>query len=402
VVLAGWMSVSAVGVMAGGCGRPAGRLLVPPEPAVVWPAAPEVARIRWVGALASSADLHAARSGAEAFKAALRGKRPPIRFEGPHGVAVRGGRWLAVADSGGGAVHVLDLQQRTHRVIRGWVDQHAGQAKHAARFLTGAALSAAPIQRLGSPVGVAWAGGRLLVTDAERGEVIEFDADGTYRRRFGGEELVRPVGLAWEADRGRLYVVDGGSHCVRVFDSSGSLVETIGRRGPGAGEFNFPSHICVRDGRMAVADSGNFRVQLLDAEGRCLGIIGQQGDGAGDLSLPKGVAFDSAGHIYVVDARFENVQIFETSGRLLLAFGEEGGGVGRFSLPAGLAIDQEDRIWVADSGNRRVCVLDYLSRRTQNVETSKSRNVETSKRRNVQTSKRRNVQTPRSHEVRES
>ncbi len=350
IVLAGWMGVSAVGVMAGGCGRPAGRLLVAPEPAVVWPAGPEAARIRWVGALASSADLHAARSGAEAFKSALRGKRPPIRFEGPHGVAVRGGRWLAVADSGGGAVHVLDLEQRTHVVIRGWADQPADQAQ---------------IQRLGSPMGVAWAGGRLLVTDAERGEVIEFDADGEYRRRFGGAELVRPVGLAWEAERGRLYVVDGGAHCVRVFDSSGSLVETIGRRGPGAGEFNFPSHICVRDGRLAVADSGNFRVQLLDSDGRCLGIIGQQGDGAGDLSLPKGVAFDSAGHIYVVDARFENVQIFDHSGRLLLAFGEEGGGVGRFSLPAGLAIDQQDRIWVADSGNKRVCVLDYLSRQTQ-------------------------------------
>jgi DNA-binding beta-propeller fold protein YncE len=303
-----------------------------------------------VGAISSSADLHAGTSGAEVFKAALRGPRPPLKFTGPHGVAVRHGRLLAVADASGGAVHLIDLQDRTHRMVRGWEDQ-----------------------RLASPLGVVWVGHRLFVTDAERREVIEFDARGTYVRRFGGDVLVRPVGIAYVASRDQLYVVDGGSHCLRVFELSGSVVATIGERGTREGLFNFPSHLCASPGPLsepgrprpgpqflAVADSGNFRVQLLDLDGRCLGVIGRKGDGAGDFSLPKGVAFDSEGHLYVVDAQFENIQVFDASGRLLLAFGEEGGGVGGFWLPAGLAIDEADRIWVADSGNRRVCVFDYL------------------------------------------
>ncbi len=323
-----------------GCGRPAGPLFAPVKPAAAWPPKPDVARIRWVGSIAGSQDLHAATPGSEVFKAALRGPRPPIRFAGPHGMAISGnGRWLAVADSAGGSVHVLDLTGRTHCLIGGWSGE-----------------------RLGSPVGVVWVGDRLFVTDAKRHEVFVFDRAGSFVRRFGTDALSRPVGIAYVPSRDRLYVVDGGAHCIQVLDTSGATVSTLGRRGTAPGEFNYPSHIAVRDDMLAVSDSGNFRVQLMDLDGNCLRVIGKKGDGAGDFSLPKGVAFDSDGHLYVVDAQFENVQVFDTSGQLLLAFGEEGRGVGRFWLPAGLAIDASDRIWVADSGNRRICAFDYLKR----------------------------------------
>ncbi len=318
-----------------GCGRPAGPLFEVVSPPVVWPRGPDQPRIRWVGSLSGSGDLRAARSGVEVFKAALRGPRPPILFSRPHGVALGPGGLLAVAD--GSAVHVLDLTSRRHVRVAGWSEE-----------------------RWGMPLCVSWVGGDLFVTDARRHEVVVLDSAGQYLRRFGGETLVRPVGLAYVPSRRQVYVVDGGAHCIRVFDVSGSAVETIGERGTAAGAFNYPSHIAHRDGRLAVSDSGNFRVQLLDLSGACVGVIGQKGDGAGDFSLPKGVAFDGEGHVYVVDAHFENVQVFDTSGRLLLAFGEEGNGRGAFSLPAGVAIDEGNRVWVADSGNRRVCVFDYV------------------------------------------
>lgn len=307
------------------------------DPPVVWPRPPERARIRLVGTLSGSADLYAARSGMEAFKAALRGPRPPINFSSPNMVAIGPGGLIAVSDTGLGAVHIVDPVMRTHRLISGWGDQ-----------------------RFGTPLGVTWVGQRLFVTDAERHEVIELDTQGVFRRRFGEDVLKRPVGVAYVASRRQLFVVDGGSHRIVVFDEAGGLVRTIGERGSAAGLFNFPSYICHRDGRLLVADSGNFRVQLLDLDGACLQVIGRKGDGAGDLSLPKGVAFDSEGHVYVVDAQFENIQIYDGEGRLLLAFGQEGAGLGEFSLPAGMAIDENDRIWVADSANRRLSVFDYL------------------------------------------
>ena len=323
--------------LAAGCARPKGVLFEPIDPPRVWPPPPDVPRIRLLGVLSDSRDLKPAQPGAEVLKAALRGPRQPIEFSGPQTVAYRHPGILAVADGAGAAVHLLELESRDHRRVTGWDDQ-----------------------RFGLPMGVAWAGDRLFVADAKRHEVIELDGEGRCRGRFGGDVLQRPVGIAYVPGRRQLYVVDGGAHRITVFGLDGTLVTTLGRPGLKPGEFNFPTHICCAGEQLLVADSGNFRVQLLDLDGRCLRTIGQKGDGAGDFALPKGVAFDSEGHLYIVDAQFENVQIFDPEGRLLMAFGEEGRKLGEFWLPAGVAIDEQDRIWVADAGNRRIQVFAFM------------------------------------------
>ncbi len=330
--------VSCVTVVVCGCHQPATEIFPAIEPAMVWPAAPERPRVKLIGALAGSGDLNAARSGGEVFKAALRGPRPPIRFSGPHAVAYHPQGKLAVADSAGAAVHIANLHARTHVTSYGSKDH-----------------------RFAAPVGVAWVGDRLFVCDAQLHEIIELDVAGKVVRRFGEDQLRRPVGLAYIPERNQLYVVDGGAHAIQIYDTAGNRQGTLGSRGVGPGEFNYPTHIAF-DGvdRLAVADTGNFRVQLLDLDGRSLGSVGRKGDAAGDLALPKGVAFDSDGHLYVVDAQFENFQIFDRQNRLLLSVGREGSALGRFSLPAGLTIDEEDRIWVADAANRRVQVFQYL------------------------------------------
>lgn len=321
----------------GGCGRPQGVLFPSVAPPRYWPPPPETPRIQWLGVLSSSDDLRAARSGSEVFANVIRGPRPALRFSGPHALAIHDSGLLAVADGPGAAVHIVDLDNRGHVLVGGF----------------GA-------ERFAVPVGVVWADERLFVTDAGRREVVELDRDGRFVRSFGRDALRRPVGITYSSARQRLYVVDGDEHQVKLFDLTGAMTKAIGRRGTMPGEFNYPSHIYAAGDRLLVADTGNFRVQLLDLDGTCLKVIGKKGDGAGDFALPKGVAFDSEGHIYVVDAQFENIQIFDSDGRLLMAFGEEGGGIGAFSLPAGLTIDNMDRIWVADSGNRCIQVFSYL------------------------------------------
>jgi DNA-binding beta-propeller fold protein YncE len=326
-----------VAALLNGCVTPQGVLFEPIDPPKVWPPAPDTPRIKLVGALAGSDDLKAATTSGEAFRRVLRGPRPPIKFSGPHAVAVRSEGLLAVADGAGAAVHIIDLEERTHRFVTGWGDEH-----------------------FNVPLGIAWAGSRLFVTDARRHEVIELDAKGRFCGRFGADVLKRPVGIAFVAKRNQLYVVDGGAHQIKVFDLTGRFVTTVGRPGVGPGEFNYPSHISCAGSKLVVADSGSFRVQWLDLDGQHIRTVGHKGDGAGDFSLPKGVAVDSEGHLYVVDAQFENIQVFNSEGRLLMAFGEEGRKPGQFWLPAGLAIDEQDRIWVADSGNRRIQVFAYM------------------------------------------
>jgi len=320
------------------CQQPRGELFPVIDPPLVWPRNPETPRMRLVGSISNSTDLKSGRSGAEAWGAALRGPRPPIRFSGPHAVAWHPADLLAVADSSGGAVHIIDLQERTHVVSYG-----------------------SEQQRFAAPVGVAWADDQLFVSDAQLHQIIQLDKTGRVVRRFGETELLRPVGITYVPQRQELYVVDGSAHVIVVFDRSGRPVRTIGGRGTEPGEFNYPTHIAF-DGasRLAVADTGNFRVQVLDLEGKSQRILGRKGDAAGDFALPKGVAFDSQGHLYVVDAQFENFQIFDDAGRLLLAVGREGSAPGQFALPAGLTIDAHDRVWVADAANRRVQVFQYL------------------------------------------
>lgn len=320
-----------------GCAIPQGTLFPRPQSPMVWPAPPSTPRIEWVGMLSNSDDLHAALPWNESFKSFFRGPRPPIRLTSPHGIAIHADGMVAVADTAGGAVHLIDLNSRDQKMITGF-DQ----------------------ERFETPIGVAWAEDRLYVSDAGRHEIIELDRQGVFKHRFGQAELQRPVGIAFVASSNQLYVVDGDAHHIVVFDLDGNTVTTIGSRGVEPGTFNYPSHISVRDNRMLISDSGNFRVQLMNLTGKCLKTIGQKGNAAGDFALPKGVAFDSQGHIYVADARFENIQVFNQEGRLLMALGYEGIEPGRFSLPAGIAIDDQDRIWVAETGNKRLQVFAYI------------------------------------------
>src|SRR5688572_19607435 len=58
-----------------GCAKPAGVIFPPVDPPLAWPEAPDEARIRYVGQLATSADLKPGQSGVQGFGRALFGKR---------------------------------------------------------------------------------------------------------------------------------------------------------------------------------------------------------------------------------------------------------------------------------------------------------------------------------------
>jgi DNA-binding beta-propeller fold protein YncE len=320
-----------------GCAQSRGVLFPALSQPRIWPAPPSKPRIRLVGEISDSSDLRAAVSAEENFAEVFRGRRPPIAFSAPHGVAVDEDRWLAVTDTSAAAVHIIDLLERTHTTVYGWESD-----------------------RLQTPVGVAWMNGDVVIADAQRGELIRFSRTGEFLATHGSDDLVRPVGLAFAPSRGMLLAVDGGEHRVVVFDERGNLVRTFSGPGAATGLLNFPTHIGAAGELIFVADSGNFRLQVFDFDGGFVTSFGKKGDAAGDFALPKGVTVDRHGHVYVVDSQFENIQVFAMDGTLLMALGDEGRGPGEFWLPAGICVDNTDRIWVADSGNRRVQVFEYI------------------------------------------
>jgi DNA-binding beta-propeller fold protein YncE len=306
---------------------------------LVWPEAPEPARIAFVQSIAKPDDLGIDkgfwRRVAEFFVGATE-----ERLVRPMAVARATDGVLYVADPGAKGVHRFDVERRRYQLVQ--LDDE---------------------QPLPSPVGLAaGAGGAMYVADSALKQVFVLTRAANVARALPlAGELAQPTGLAFDAEAGELYVADTTAHAVKVFGADGALRRRFGRRGDAPGEFNFPT-LLWRDasGRLFVTDSLNFRIQMFDRDGRLLGAFGALGDATGNLSRPKGVAADPHGHVYVVDSMFHAFQVFDTAGAFLLSVGRQGRGAGEFWLPTGIFVGAQDTIYVADSHNQRVQVFRYL------------------------------------------
>jgi DNA-binding beta-propeller fold protein YncE len=110
-------------------------------------------------------------------------------------------------------------------------------------------------------------GKNLAVVDAMNFRVQIMDGNG-----MGG--LYRPKGIGFDSE-GHLYVVDGLSSLVQVFNNEGQLLYYFGGRGTGLGYFQLPTGLAIdRSDRIFVVDSFNRRVQVFRYFG-----IGQWGQG---------------------------------------------------------------------------------------------------------------------------
>jgi DNA-binding beta-propeller fold protein YncE len=74
--------------------------------------------------------------------------------------------------------------------------------------------------------------------------------------------LFRPKGISRDSE-GHLYVVEGLSGLVQVFDREGRLLYYFGQKGTGFGEFQLPAGLFIdRNDRVFVVDSCHRRVQI--------------------------------------------------------------------------------------------------------------------------------------------
>ncbi len=316
---------------------------------LVWPLPPDKPRIRLVGILRGAADVDPGKKAGFLDRlAGIEKKQFKPTFMKPYGVATDSLGRIYVTDSAQGLVFVFD--QKNKKVTY---------------------LGRNPQLRLFVPIGIAVDGkDRAWVADAIGQHVIAFDPEGNILTVLGkSEEMVNPTAVAVDDTRGRVYVVDSKRHAVLVYNpDSGELLHTLGKRGSGQGEFNFPTNLTLdREGRLYVTDTINCRVQIFDADYKFLATFGAQGRRRGDFLKPKGVAVDAWGNIYVTDADFDNLQIFDQQKRLLMFLGSAGQAPGTFWLPAGIHIDRENRIYVADQNNRRIQIFQLLDGATESA-----------------------------------
>ena len=305
------------------------------QPSMVWPKAPDTARIRLERIIASARDIE----GEPGFLAKVAqwlfgGSNRRHWLIQPVGIAVSPDGVVYVADPGARGVHRIDVRGEEY----GFTSEGDGAS-------------------LVSPVGIAVAeDGAVYVSDSQRGTVTVYTATLSPRFEFNAG-LTRPTGLA--VVRGLLYVADAGAHRIAVFGLDGIPRASFGGRGTEAGSYNFPVAL-AGDTSLFIVDALNHRVQRCDRAGVPLGSIGSIGTSGGSFASPKSVALDSEGHVYVTDALLDAMQIFERDGALLLVVGTHGTGSGEFQAPSGVAIDAADRVYVVDSLNRRIQIFAYI------------------------------------------
>ncbi|WP_420128389.1 6-bladed beta-propeller [Longimicrobium sp.] len=111
----------------------------------------------------------------------------------------------------------------------------------------------------------------------------------------GPEVFAQIVDVEFDA-MGRVWIADGKQHQVRVFDSAGVRVRTIGRKGGGPEEFNGIAGMdWAADGTLWVLDGGNARFAVYDTAGR---LITTRRRDVNVTVTPWPLGFDSRGNLY--------------------------------------------------------------------------------------------------------
>lgn len=177
--------------------------------------------------------------------------------------------------------------------------------------------------------------GEVFVLSRDPGAVHVFDGTtAALLRSFGSEELSDgPHGITVGGDR--VYVVDMPDHVVRVFSTSGELLEVIGsgrasdsgaNEGTpvndrwrtvqrGAPPFNLPAKAALGATGLFVSDGyANARIHRFDREGRLQASWGGPGAAPGGFSNPHSVLVLSNGEVAVADRDGGRVQLFQDDG----------------------------------------------------------------------------------------
>jgi tripartite motif-containing protein 71 len=178
-----------------------------------------------------------------------------------------------------------------------------------------------------------------------------------------------PMAVAFDPS-GTMYVADTYNNRVEALSTSQCAGSTTadpiwseGVRGSGTGDFIKPWDIVFdpTQDRLLVLDTDNSRIVSLNpSTGAWNGVLPiTKGTGAGQIEDPEGIAVDASGNIWVADTGNNRVEEFTSAG----AFDNQMiGSYGccfsapntEFNAPQGLAFDSAGHLFVADANNNRI------------------------------------------------
>ena len=207
------------------------------------------------------------------------------------------------------------------------------------------------------PYGIAFNScGEMIVSESDA-KVSVFDIRRQRVRTFGSygdrsEQMCYPAGIAID-DMDNIYV--GNRYNLQKFTSRGELIKCVGQYGRKEGEFNVIRGLTVYRQQVYVCDRDNHRIQVFDLDLNFIRSIGSRGKGRGEFNWPHDAKFDTAGNMYVVEYANERMQVMDSSGRFIQVFGREG--EGKLDRPMALHI-ADKYVYVSDYSHHRIVVYE--------------------------------------------
>lgn len=188
-----------------------------------------------------------------------------------------------------------------------------------------------------------------------------------------------PSGVAIDSS-GNIYIADRGNHRIRKISPSGQVTTLAGQAVAGAtdatganAQFKSPSGVAVdRNGNVYVTDTGNHTIRRITPAGvvsTLAGVAGSSGyqNGTGATALfhsPEGIAFDSAGDIFITESGSHRIRKITLGGEVSLFAGSgvpgSAAGVGataQFNTPTSIAFAPNGNMYVGDCSNHMVRVI---------------------------------------------
>ena len=162
------------------------------------------------------------------------------------------------------------------------------------------------------------------------------------------DKLLHPWGVT-TTPSGDIIVTEYMTNAVLIFNSRGERKHTFGGYGSNLGLFKGPSGVAVdSEGQIYVVDAGNYRIQKFTAEGHYLDCVGQRGKGVQQFVEPKDAAFNTVDkRLYIADAW--RIQVLNSDLIFCPMIG-----YGKLKNAFGIACDSAGIIYVSDIKNKNI------------------------------------------------
>ena len=168
------------------------------------------------------------------------------------------------------------------------------------------------------------------------------------KRVTGKVEFNHPVDICLD-DEGRIVVTEFLNHRIHVLSKEGETVSIFGDSGPE--KLNGPTSCIPHKNMFLVSDGGSHCIKVYDQSGTFLYKFGTRGKNDGQFNWPYGMLVDSSNNLLVCDGNTHRVQQFTLDGRFT------GKTLTHLPDPIGIATAPDGRILVTSFKANRVYVL---------------------------------------------